>query len=211
MAMKTLSFNLTPRIGIDESGKGDFFGPLCVAGVFAEGNGIKRLQELRVKDSKKLTDPQIAKIPDAIQKEFQHEIIRISPLKYNALYPKFSNLNTFLAWGHATAMEDLHKRTECKHVVIDQFAIGTCSYQRTKKEKNRYWICIKRHRAEEDLVVAAALRYWLGMHLCKDLKKLRNNDHMELPKGASKAVIDAGVEFVRKYGQKLKPSRKNPF
>src|SRR5205807_1813154 len=62
----------TARIGVDEAGKGDYFGPLCVAAVFAEGDGIQRLQKLGVKDSKKLTDAQVLKIAKSIRQEFQH-------------------------------------------------------------------------------------------------------------------------------------------
>lgn len=93
------SVDATPHIGVDESGKGDFFGPLCIAAVYADNEGIKRLLKLGVKDSKVLSEKTILKIAREIREQFLCHIVRINPLKYNELYTKFGNLNHLLAWG----------------------------------------------------------------------------------------------------------------
>ncbi len=111
-----------PHIGIDESGKGDFFGPLCVAGVYGDEKQRERLIKLGVRDSKEIKDKEILKLGKEIESFCSHHVIRLNPGKYNELYPKFGNLNSMLAWAHATTIENLVKSTGCRSVTIDQFA-----------------------------------------------------------------------------------------
>lgn len=191
--------DLTARIGVDEAGKGDFFGPLCIASVFAQGSDIEKMANLGVKDSKNLSDTQIAKLAAEIQKSFAHEIVRIGPAKYNEMYQNFGNLNSLLAWGHATAIEKLHIRTNCKTVVIDKFAHETVVIRATQRKKLDIDLTQK-VRAEEDLVVAAASI--LARHAFVDgIKKLSEACGFELPKGASDKVIAAGKKLVEKFGE----------
>lgn len=191
--------DLTPRIGIDESGKGDFFGPLCVAGVFAEGEGFNNLKKLGVKDSKQLDDTKISKIAPLIQRDFVHHIVKINPPKYNELILKFRNLNKLLAWGHATTIENLYQKTNCLQVTIDQFAdehVVLTALDRKKLDLN----VTQRHRGEEDIVVAAAsilARY----AFIEGLAMLEKKYGQAFPKGASKMTIEAGRKFVDRYGE----------
>lgn len=195
LAMETL--NTQPRIGIDESGKGDFFGPLCVAGVYANGEDVKKLQELGVRDSKTLNDKEILKLGDKIQQSFTYHIVKINPAKYNELILQFGNLNHLLAWGHATTIEQMIGKTGCNHVIVDQFAHEKVVLTALKRK------CLdieltQRHRAEEDVVVAAASilarqAFLLG------LKKLESTFGQSFPKGASKHVITAGRLFMTSH------------
>lgn len=189
------------RIGIDESGKGDFFGPLCIAGVFAKGEDIPLLQSLGVKDSKNLTDNQIRKIALKIKEHFSYHLVRISPAKYNEIYSQFKNLNRLLAWGHATTIESLVEKTGCREVIVDQFADKSVVELALKRKK----LCVKltqRHRAEEDLVVAAASILAREAFL-EGLDKMAREFHMTFPKGASKATIAAGKKFLENYGKEM--------
>ncbi|KIA77465.1 ribonuclease HIII [Parachlamydia acanthamoebae] len=195
----TTQENLLGRIGIDESGKGDFFGPLCIAGVFAEGQDILRLKALGVRDSKTITDKDILKISAKTRESFTYHIVRINPLKYNELYGKFLNLNRLLAWGHATTIENLVEKTQCQDVVIDQFAaehIVITALSRKKLKVN----LTQRHRAEEDVVVAAASILARAAFL-EGLEKLSREFELPLPKGASAKTIEIGRQFARQYGK----------
>lgn len=189
------------RIGIDESGKGDFFGPLCVAGVQAEGSAILDLKKMGVKDSKNLSDATIIKIGKKIKTEYVHHIVKINPSKYNELYAQFKNLNHLLAWGHATAIEQLVARTECKTVIIDQFADESVVLRALERKKMKLDLT-QRHRAEEDLVVAAASILARGAFL-EGLASLSEKFKIELPKGASAKTIEAGKKLVREYGSEI--------
>lgn len=117
--------DMTARIGIDEAGKGDFFGPLCIAGVQASESEIKKLLSIGVRDSKTMSDTTILKMHVKIKEIAHHSIIRIFPEKYNELYENFRNLNQLLAWGHAKAISELVKKTECTEVIIDKFGGNT--------------------------------------------------------------------------------------
>lgn len=189
----------TPHIGVDESGKGDFFGPLCIAGVYAGGKDIEDLQILGVKDSKKLTDRSILTIAKKIREKFSHHIVKINPKKYNELYDQFKNLNRLLAWGHATVIEQLALQTQCNRAIIDQFAdehVVLTAIKRKKIDLN----LTQRHGGEEDLVVAAA-SILAREAFVNGLEILSREYDVSLPKGASTAVIQAATAFVNKHGK----------
>lgn len=188
-----------PHIGIDESGKGDFFGPLCIAGVYADGKGIAELQRIGVKDSKALTDARINQIAPKIKAACLFHLVRINPTKYNQLYPQFNNLNRMLAWGHATAIEQLVEQSGCPVVTIDQFANESVVITALKRKKLNIHLT-QRHRAEEDVVVAAASI--LARHaFLEGLEKLSQEMGFTLPKGASAATIAAGRKVLTKWGE----------
>ena len=187
------------RIGVDEAGKGDFFGPLCVAAVFAEGAKVQELVKLGVKDSKNLSDAQVKKLAKSIKQNFQHAVIPISPFKYNELYGKFQNLNSLLAWGHATAIENLSKLSGCTCVIIDQFANESVVLNAVKRKKLEIDLT-QRHRGEEDIVVAAASILARAAFL-EGLERLSQEVGIELPKGASSKTIDTGRALVAKWGK----------
>lgn len=196
-----LDLDLTARIGIDESGKGDFFGPLCVAGVYAEGQAIVGLKKLGVKDSKNLSDGAIIKIGNKIKAEYVHHIVKINPAKYNELYAEFKNLNHLLAWGHATTIEHLVARTQCQNVIIDQFADERVVLRALKRKKMDIQLT-QRHRAEEDLVVAAA-SILARQTFLEALSHLSEKYKIAFPKGASVLTVKAGKKLVEEYGGEI--------
>lgn len=184
------------HIGVDESGKGDFFGPLVVAACYV---GPEHLAELDgVKDSKKLTDPISLRLSTVIMRTCPHSIIAIGPAKYNELYEKFRNLNKLLAWGHARAIENVLELQPCELVISDQFA-DPAGLKRQLFEKGK---TIKLHsmvRAESDIAVAAA-SILARAEFLRRLKRLSEEFGVDLPKGASQQVIDAGKRYVGKLG-----------
>lgn len=193
-----INVNFTPHIGIDEAGKGDFFGPLCVAGVYANEAQIKELLELGVKDSKKMTDSTILKLSKTIRSKFSYSIIRLTPQKYNELYDRFKNLNRLLAWGHATAIADLVRDTSCENVLIDQFASEHLVIN-ALKQKDLHVNLEQRVRAEEDVIVAAASIVARAVFV-EAIDTLGEEFGLTLPKGAASHVIKAGKQFVTKHG-----------
>lgn len=188
----------TPRIGVDEAGKGDFFGPLCIAGVYAQEKDFAELLKMGVKDSKKISDATLLKIAKQIQDNVPHHIIRIFPEKYNALYSQFGNLNSLLAWGHAAVIETLAQKTGCRVVLIDQFS-HLPLVENALKKKSLDLEFTKKTKAESDLVVAAASILARGAFLT-GLSKLSDQIGSLLPKGASAAVIAAGKKLLAERG-----------
>lgn len=202
--------NLLPRIGIDESGKGDFFGPLCIAGVFVHPDQISKLQSAGVKDSKKLSDPAIRKVAEQIRTTCLFHVVRINPSKYNEIYSSFKNLNKLLAWGHATTIEKLVEKSGCNNVIVDQFADESVVINALQR-KNVKIKLTQRHRAEEDLAVAAASILARDAFL-EGLEKQGKEIGIILPKGAGASVILTGRKILDRLGlEVLKSVAKQHF
>lgn len=188
------------HIGVDEAGKGDFFGPLCIGAVYADSKSIQKLIQLGIRDSKTISDRKIAQVKREIQALCPHTVVRIFPERYNALYASFRNLNRLLAWGHAKAIEDLHQRTGCPHVTIDQFANHESVVKEAVAQKNLKIVLEQRHKAESDPVVAAASILARAAFL-EGLHKLSQEIGITLPKGASQGVVAIGKQLVAKWGE----------
>lgn len=190
------------RIGIDEAGKGDYFGPLCIAGLYVNGEGdIKKLLALGVKDSKCLNDTTILKIAKEIRQNFKFSVIKISPKRYNEMYATFRNLNHLLAWGHATAIEKLVQETSCKNILIDQFASESVVEKALAKKALEVNLT-QRHRGEEDPVVAGA-SILARAAFVEGIASLEVEHKLTLPKGASVAVKQAGRRAIAIYGTSI--------
>lgn len=206
--LKNVSFSypetdvdLTPRIGGDEAGKGDFFGPLCVAAVQADENGIKELLKLGVRDSKEMSDKVMLALAPKIRAVAAVSVVRISPLKYNEMYQNFKNLNHLLAWGHATAIAELVEKTGCQTALIDQFTAEPLVARALEKKGIRINLT-QRTRAESDPVVAAA-SIMARAAFVDGIDALGKEIGFTLPKGASSAVLDAGRKLVQKEGRAI--------
>ncbi len=148
----------SPHFGIDESGKGDFFGPLVIAGAYVDAGVARRFMELGVQDSKNIkSDKKIRNLAAAIRNTAGAvKVLPIGPAKYNQLVAKFGNLNRLLAWGHARVIEDLLAlRPDCPRALSDQFARPQL-IERALMEKGRGIQLEQRTKAESDPAVAAA-------------------------------------------------------
>ena len=187
------------RIGIDESGKGDYFGPLVIAAVFVDATTQNELTLMQVRDSKKISDGRILDMTHDIRTICPHSIIVIGPQRYNELYAKIRNLNRLLAWGHAKALETLLDRVSCERAIADQFGDERLILN-ALQEKGRTIVLEQRHKAESDLAVAAA-SILARAEFLQRLKRLSDEIGTTLPKGASPAVELAGRMIVKKHGE----------
>lgn len=194
-----MSSSSIERIGIDESGKGDYFGPLVIAAVFVDATTQGELALMAVRDSKKLSDGRILEMALDIRAICPHSLIAIGPPKYNELYAKIKNLNRLLAWGHAKALENLLGRVSCERAISDQFG-DTQLILNALQEKGRRIVLEQRTKAESDLAVAAASIVARAEFLMR-LKRLSDEVGTTLPKGASPAVELAAKMVVKKHGQ----------
>ncbi len=142
-------------IGIDESGKGDYFGPLVIGAVLVRAGQWKNLSMMGIRDSKSLKDAQIPRLSSEITRNFPHSLVVISPGRYNQLYNKIRNMNRLLAWGHARVLENILNHWEAARALSDQF--GDKSFlQSALLEKGKKIRLEQRPKAEENLAVAAA-------------------------------------------------------
>ena len=194
------SHNQIERIGIDESGKGDYFGPLVIAAVFVDATTQGELRLMEVRDSKKISDGRVLEMAPDIKTICPHSVIAIGPQKYNELYAKIKNLNRLLAWGHAKALENLLERgVTCERAISDQFGDERLILN-VLQEKGQKITLEQRPRAESDLAVAAASILARAEFLTR-LKRLSSEVGTTLPKGASPAVELAAKMVIKKHGQ----------
>jgi ribonuclease HIII len=189
------------HFGIDESGKGDFFGPLVIAGTYVNYSLAHALSALGVQDSKRISsDKRIRNLAQQIRKSgVPSEVIAISPLRYNELFLQFGNLNKLLAWGHARVLENLcKKQPDCPCALSDQFADASLLQQALMTHGKK--LCLKqRTKAESDIAVAAASI--LAREKLIDWLDVASVQHaLHLPRGASQTVKNAAVVAVEKYG-----------
>lgn len=191
-----------PHFGIDESGKGDFFGPLVIAGAYVDEKLAETLLEIGVKDSKKISsDKKALELAEQIRKVlgFRQEVLLIGPRRYNELYLQFGNLNRLLAWGHAKVIELMHQRVpSCPRALSDQFAHPSL-IQRELKAKKIEIVLEQRTKAESDVAVAAASILARAGFLRK-LNDLGAPHGLKLLKGCGSLVVQQGRELYQKAG-----------
>ena len=193
-----------PHIGTDESGKGDYFGPMVIAGVFVNESIKTKLEASGIKDSKLLSDKRCRELAAEIRIACNGKFIEVEipPERYNELYDQFKkegkNLNHLLAWGHARAMESLLEKLPCSHAVADQF--GNERFILSKlMEKGKKLQLIQTPKAERYIAVAAASILARDRFLSR-MEKLSQEYGILLPKGASDRVIQPALDIIKKRG-----------
>ena len=191
-----------PYIGTDESGKGDFFGPLVIAGVMVDEKNKKMFEEMGVKDSKKLKDEQMIKMMHQIQKNSIFSIVSISNQKYNELYIKFRNLNKLLAWGHARVIENILEKTNdqkktCEYALSDKFGDESLIKNALQKQGKKITL-EQRVRAESDIAVAAA-SVLARATFVQRLKDMEGYYGLKFPKGCNSNVKEYANKFIKEY------------
>ena len=190
-------FNQEKYIGTDESGKGDFFGPLVVAGVQADKDNKQKFIDLGIKDSKKLDDKKILMLANQIKASSVHSVVVITPVKYNELYSKFKNLNKLLAWGHARAIENILEKSPCNYALADKFGDESL-IKNALMQKGRSIVLNQMVRAESDIAVAAA-SVLARAEFVKRMQELELKYELQLSKGVSDKVIQQAKTFIAKY------------
>ena len=186
---------LLPRIGVDESGKGDFFGPMCVAGVYVNKSVIHSWKDAGVRDSKNISsDKKISDLAKLISETpgCVTTVVPIGNEAYNRLYATMRSVNKVLAWGHARVIENLMGQRHRMNpppvrAISDQFASSKSVVEKALMAMGRELELVQRHKAEEDVAVAAA-SILARDEFVKRLASLGENLGMELPKGAGTNV-----------------------
>jgi ribonuclease HIII len=192
-----------PHAGIDESGKGDYFGPLVIAAVYVNAESAKALVAAGVQDSKAIkSDTRMRALAHEVYKLIggKFAIVAIGPAAYNRMYAKIGNVNKLLAWGHARAIENLlEKQPDCPRALSDQFGAKS-TVPRALLERGRKIKLEQRHKAESDIAVAAA-SILARATFVKRMEDLAESAGMTLPKGASGKVRETAVALYRKIGE----------
>jgi ribonuclease HIII len=203
---------ILPRFGVDESGKGDFFGPLCVAGAYVNEAVVKAWKDSGIRDSKDISgDKRIKELAELIRRTpgCVCTVVPIGNEAYNRLFGKLHSVNSMLAWGHARVIENLmllkyQMNPPPIRAISDQFAHNKEVVAKALMSLGKGIELIQKHKAEEDLAVAAASILARNEFVTR-LDAMGKRYGMVFPKGASAAVDAAAKEFVAKHGAENLP------
>lgn len=188
-------------IGTDESGKGDFFGPLVVAGVLGDKQSLIKLKKIGVKDSKELTDSVINKLAGRIKNlvKGKYEIIAINPAKYNELYSKIGNLNRLLGWAHAKVLENILEKHEVNEAISDKF--GDEKLITTSLQKKGQELILHQYTKAERYTAVAAASILARAKFNSWFVIMNKKYNVQLPKGASIKVETSAKEVINNFGR----------
>ena len=191
-----------PHFGVDESGKGDFFGPLVIAGVYVDREMARRFLDAGIQDSKRIgSDARIRALAKEIGQTARAgvEVVTIGPARYNELYEKFGNLNSLLGWGHARVIENLLERIpDCPRSLSDKFADARVIENALLRHGRKIRI-EQRTKAESDIAVAAA-SIMAREAFIDWLERKGKELGLKLGRGVSAQIKEMGRTIVEKHG-----------
>ncbi len=200
-----VDFKPESYIGTDESGKGDYFGPLVIAGVFVNPSINEELVNLGVRDSKIISDWGIKTLASNIKRitKKNFDTVIISPDKYNKLHEKMGNVNKILGWAHARVLENILNNCIAENAISDKFGNERLILD-SLQEKGKNLQLYQTSKAERYTAVAAAsiiardvVIKWFELNS----KKIG----VQIPKGASEAVEESAKKILKDLGaEKLK-------
>ena len=186
------------HVGVDESGKGDVFGPLVIAAVVTTPDSANKLEKAGVKDSKQLDRHAIEALAKVIRQECEHVVIRLMPTEYNSAYREIgSNLNRLLAKQHAIAVRTLGERAAFDYAVSDQFASDEAVLTKAFRDEGVATRLIQRHQAESDIAVAAA-SILARQAFVESVEALESISGCPLPLGSSSPKVRQTAEQIRR-------------
>jgi len=188
-------------IGVDEAGKGDFFGPLVVAGFLCKDSQFERLAEIGVRDGKLIAHNKLLTIDERLRQLFPHFVLAISPEEYNSKYKVIKNLNKLLAEAHANVIAELVSNNGADRIIVDKF--GKSDLVENELAKRKIVIdLVQEEKGERHLPVAAA-SILARAGFIRAMDELSKQFGMTIPKGASSIVDDAGKKIIKKFGDKV--------
>lgn len=188
-------------IGVDESGKGDFFGPLVVAAFLASDADENALMTLGVRDSKTIAPKKCLRIADELKRDYPQAVVVVGPRKYNELYDKIKNLNKLLAWGHARAIENVLENNQADLAISDKF--GKTELIEKALMKRGQGVKLHQMVRGESIIQVAAASILARAEFIRQIDRLSDEFQVTVPRGASKQVDDIGRHLVAIHGPQV--------
>lgn len=191
-------------IGSDEVGTGDYFGPIVVTSAYVSKENIKWLENIGVKDSKKLTDDKIMEIVPDIIKKIPYKSIILRNSEYNDRYNENNNMNKLKAILHNKVLLALTSEIrDYEYVIVDEFAQKYIYFSYLKESDNVFRNITFMTKGEDKSLAVACASLISRYIFIKEFDKLSEKVDEFLPKGASDAVTDMGKKLVNKYGKEI--------
>jgi ribonuclease HIII len=188
-------------VGVDESGKGDFFGPLVIAAFLADDSDLAVLKASGVRDGKLISDNKIRELDCSLRKDFAHAIIVIKPESYNRRYKRLKNLNWLLAEGHAEAIDRILRGREAELVISDKF--GKAELVADALARRKRTVRLEQVVRGESIPQVAGASILARARFLREMDELSEACELELPRGAAPKVDEIGRRLVRKFGEEM--------
>lgn len=192
-------------LGSDETGTGDFFGPITVAACFVPADKVELAHELGVKDSKLLTDDWMRKIAPDLKEAFVHSVLTLKNDKYNAVQSKGWSQGKIKALLHNQALKHLLNKIHPEKpdaILIDQFAERGIYYNHIKTEPEIIRENVLFSTKAEGLHVSVACASIIArVAFLEEMDALSKKAGVTLPKGAGKGVDEAAAKILLKHGE----------
>lgn len=185
-------------IGVDESGKGDFFGPLVIAALLASDADHDRLRSLGARDSKQVADARALAIDAMLREEFPYAVVVINPTDYNHRYQQIKNLNKMLAAGHAEVIDRLALQSGADQAISDKFGKPELIEEELAKRGQK--IPLRQLTGGEAIAQVAAASILARAEFIRQMDAMSQKFAVDFPKGAAAQVDQAGRTFVRIHG-----------
>ena len=186
---------------------------MIVVAAFVKESDIKKLIELGIHDSKKMTDKKILEVGPEIVKQFKFSKLTLSNEKYNEMLDKGENLNSMKAKMHNRALLNMHKEyIDVLNIFVDQF-VAEKTYYKYLNDANEEQVkdIIFRTKGESYFPCVALASVIARYSYLKEMERLSEKYGMDFPFGASKKVTEFAKRFLEKYGEEelYKVAKKN--
>lgn len=193
-------YNAT-TIGSDEVGTGDYFGPIIVTATYVEKENIPFLEELEIRDSKKMTDEKILEVVPKIIKKIPYNSMILSNKEYNLNHDKY-NMNKAKAILHnKVLLKTKNEHPNYEYIVVDQFAEKYVYFNYLKESSNVVRDITFLTKAEDQVLSVACASVISRYLFLKEYDKLSKELGFILPKGAGPIVDEVGIKIVEKFGK----------
>ena len=205
-------YNAT-TIGSDEVGTGDYFGPIVVTACYVNKEHIRFLEEMGVRDSKKLTDEKILEIVPQIIKVIPYDTVILNNTEYNDRYSSSINMNAIKAIMHNKVLNNIAKANpDYEYAVVDQFTSPNSYFGYLKGNSNIFRNITFLTKAEDQVLSVACASIISRFVFIKKVAEISNQVGFLIPKGASTAVDECAYKIVSEQGfDKLKDIAKLNF
>lgn len=188
-------------IGVDEAGKGDFFGSLVIAAFLASDDDLNSLDDIGVRDSKKIAPKRLLTIDERLRALYPHVLVIIPPSEYNRRWKESRNLNKLLAEGHAEAIDRLRQQHPADIAVCDKF--GKPELIEDELERLGCSLDVDQIERGESVPQVGAASILARAGFVREMERLSESIGFELPKGAAPIVDQAGRKLVQQQGEEV--------
>mgnify|MGYP002537592858 FL=1 len=194
------------HIGCDETGSGDFFGPLCVVACYIDERDYDWLMSLNIRDPKLMTPQEVIDIAREIKDRLVYSLLILDNSHYNQMAAAGNNLANIKAKLYNQAVTNVMQKVAMKvdKKVVNQFVSPKTYYNYLKSEV----IVVKdlsfEQKGEEQYFAIMCSSILSKYAFYQYFNNMSRSLKVKLPRGNTSSVVDhVAVSIAKKYGKKM--------